>query len=382
MKAPKTTAVFGQPSWTLDSGSVTASLTQTGGQLAPVAFHLGKKTIQPFSISPWWNEKVDKDLPPIVRVLRGDFFCMPFGGNATKYRGVKHEVHGDTANLPWKPIDYTKTAEETTLRLGMDLKAFSGHVEKRITLVPDQTVVYEKHIITGVNAPTSLGHHAILKYPDKPGSGHLSTSKRIFGQVYIEPTEKPEELGYSILKPGAIFEDLGTVPMITGETTDLGSFPARRGFEDIAIMVNDPSLPVAWTAVAFPAEGYVWFALKDPQVLASTLLWFSNGGRHSAPWSSRHINAVGIEEITGFFHVGAAESAKSNVLSERGIKTSQTPTTKKPLHVNYLFGVAAIPRTFDRVKDIVVEPNKITLVSDSGKSVKTPVNTEFLKSAE
>ena len=59
MKAPKTTAVFGQPSWTLESGSVTASLTQTGGHLAPVAFHLGRKTVQPFSIAPWWNEKVE-----------------------------------------------------------------------------------------------------------------------------------------------------------------------------------------------------------------------------------------------------------------------------------------------------------------------------------
>jgi hypothetical protein len=382
MKAPKTTVIFGQPSWTLDCGSVTASVTQTGGHLAPVAFRLGKKTVQPFSISPWWNEKVAKDLPPIVRVLRGDFFCMPFGGNAVKYRGKKHEVHGDTANLNWKPLDFTKTADETTLCLGMDLKTFSGHVEKRITLVPGQTVVYQKHIIAGVGVPTSLGHHSILKFPDKPGAGRLSTSKRILGQVFVEPTEKPEEGGYSLLKPGAVFDDLASVPTITCETTDIGSYPARRGFEDIAILVADPELPVAWVAVAFPAEGYVWFALRDPKVLASTLLWISNGGRHTPPWSSRHINAMGVEDITGCFHYGAAQSAKENVLTARGIKTAVTPTAKKPLHVNYISGLAAIPRAFDRVKDIVVEPNRVTLVSESGKSVRTPVNTAFLQSAE
>ena len=382
MKAPKTTVVFGQPSWTLESGTVTASLTQTGGHLAPVAFHLGGKTVQPFSIAPWWNEEVERGLPPIVRVLRGDFFCMPFGGNALPYRGVKHEVHGDTANLRWKPLGYTKSEEETTLRLGMELKAFSGRVEKRITLVPGQTVVYQKHIIAGVGVPTSLGHHSILKFPDEPGAGRLSTSKRMLGQVFVEPTEKPEEGGYSILKPGAVFDDLASVPTITGETTDLGRYPARRGFEDIAILVADPTLPVAWTAVAFPDEGYVWFALRDPKVLASTLLWISNGGRHYSPWSGRHVNVMGVEDITGCFHYGAALSAKSNALNKQGVKTSVTPTTKRPLYVNYISGLAAIPKNFDRVSDILVESNQIILFSECGASVRTPVNTEFLQSAD
>jgi hypothetical protein len=382
MKSPKTSIVFGQPSWTLESGMVTASVTQTGGHLAPVAFHFAKKTVQPFSIAPWWDEKVDADVPTIVKILRGDFFCMPFGGNALPYRGVSHQVHGDTANLRWKPLGFTKSDEEVTLRLDMDLKAFSGHVEKRVTLVPGQTVVYQKHIVTGVNAPTSIGHHSTLKFPDKPGSGRISTSKRMLGQVFVEPTEKPEEKGYSILKPGAIFENLESVPMITGEMADLSRYPARRGFEDIAILVADPALPVAWSAVAFPQEGYVWFTLRDPKVLASTLLWISNGGRHTAPWSGRHVNVMGVEDITGCFHYGAAQSAKANVLNKQGVKTSVTPSAKRPLHVNYISGVAEIPKTFDRVKDIVVEGDRITLVSDRGPKVNTPVNTEFLKSPE
>jgi hypothetical protein len=318
----------------------------------------------------------------LIRVLRGDFFCLPFGGNAAKYRGVQHQVHGDTANLAWKAVGFTKSAEETTLRLGMELKAFSGHVEKRITLVPGQTVVYQKHIITGVNAPTSLGHHSILKFPDKPGAGRLSTSKRFLGQVFVEPTELPETGGYSILKPGAIFDDLSAVQTITGEMTDIGRYPARRGFEDIVIMVADPSLTTAWAAVAFPEEGYAWFSLRDPKVLASTLLWISNGGRHTPPWSSRHINAMGVEDVTGCFHYGAAQSAKENVLSKQGILTSLKPTTKQPLHVNYISGLVAIPKTFDRVKDIAVESDQVILTSDSGKSVKTKVNTGFLHSAE
>jgi hypothetical protein len=366
----------------LETDAVKASVTQTGGHIAPVAFQLGKKTVQPYSIAPWWNEKLPAGLPPIVQVLRGDFFCMPFGGNATKYRGVKHEVHGDTANLRWKPLGYEKTKEATTLRLGMELESYAGRVEKRITLVPGHTLLYQKHIIAGVNAPTSLGHHSVLKFPEEPGSGRLSTSKRLFGQVFVEPAENPAEGGYSILKSGAVFDDLGCVPTITGETTDIGSYPARRGFEEIVILATDPSEPIAWTAVAFPKEGYAWFSLRDPQVLTSTLLWITNGGRHYAPWNGRHVNAMGVEDMTGCFHYGATESAKSNVLSERGVKTSVAPSAKKPLHVNYISGLVAIPKTFDRVKSIVVEPNQAILTSESGKCVRTPVNASFLQSAE
>ena len=260
----------------------------------------------------------------------------------------------------------------------MDLKAFSGHVEKRITLLPGQTVVYQKHIIAGVNAPTSLGHHSILKFPDKNGAGRLSTSKRLLGQVFVEPTENPAERGYSILKPGAVFDDLAAVPTVGGETADLSRYPARRGFEDIAILAADSNLPVAWSAVAFPEDGYVWFSLRDPKVLASTLLWMSNGGRHYPPWNGRHVNVMGVEDITGCFHYGAAQSAKDNVLTRQGIMTSVKPTAKHPLHVNYISGLAAIPKTFDRVKEILVETGRITLVSDRGSSVSTPVNAEFL----
>jgi hypothetical protein len=162
----------------------------------------------------------------------------------------------------------------------------------------------------------------------------------------------------------------------------LSRYPARRGFEDIAMLIADPNLPVAWSAVALPEEGYVWFTLRDPKVLAATLLWMSNGGRHYAPWNGRYVNAMGVEDVTGCFHYGAAESAKSNVLSRQGVKTTVIPTAKRPLHVNHISGVTTIPRTFDRVNEIIVESDRVTLVSDHGPSVIASVSTDFLNSAD
>jgi hypothetical protein len=96
------------------------------------------------------------------------------------------------------------------------------------------------------------------------------------------------------------------VPCIDGSVTDLCRYPARRRFEDVAILCADPTLDLAWSAVTLPEARYAWFALRDPRQLASTLLWFSNGGRDFAPWNGRHINVLDIEDVTAFFHVGSA----------------------------------------------------------------------------
>lgn len=371
--------LFGQPSWTLESDRVSASITRTGGHLAPVSFRIGRRTIQPFAIAPWWNEKLAADTPPIVRVLRGDFFCLPFGGNATPYRGKNHPVHGDTCNHRWRLLGCEEAHDAATLRLGMDLTSFSGHVEKRITLMPGQTAVYQEHIITGVDAPTSLGHHATLQFPDLPGSGHFSTSGLIHAQVFVDPFENPETGGYSLLKPGAIIEDITRVPTVTGGTADLSRYPARRGYADLAIFCADPALPLAWSAVALPGEGYAWFSLRDPEVLASTVCWMSNNGRHYPPWNSRHQNVMGVEDVTSFFHYGAAESVRQNVLTQHGVKTSVKPTTRKPLHVRYIMGVVAIPKTFGKVCDIEVASDRVTLQGTDGTRVATALDTGFIK---
>src|ERR1700684_2469947 len=93
--------VCGQPSWRLASSEVEAFVTEKGGQLGPVTFERRGRKIRPYSVTPWAEEKGDTTLPPIMQVLRGDFFCLPFGGNATPFHGEKHPVHGETSNARW-----------------------------------------------------------------------------------------------------------------------------------------------------------------------------------------------------------------------------------------------------------------------------------------
>lgn len=377
---PTRKSVFSQPSWRIATRDVEAWLTETGGHLGPVAFRLSGRTVRPFHVAPWHGENLPRQTPPIIRVLRGDFFCMPFGGNGTVFGKERHPVHGEPANLRWKLASFQQDKHHTRLRAGVATRVRKGRVEKTIELRPKQHAIYQRHVVSGMSGPITIGHHAMLRFPDEPGSGVVSTSRFTFGAVYPEPTERPENRGYSILKPAAEFQTLERVPTITGEITDLSRYPARRGFEDIALVAADTSLPFAWTAVVFPAQRFAWFALKDPRVLASTIFWFSNAGRHYPPWNGRHVSVMGLEEVTSAFHPGLAESVAPNLLSRRGIKTVVDLDPNRPLVVNYIMAVADIPTGFDRVTDIVsAGDGAVRLLSDAGHAVQAPVDLSWLR---
>lgn len=378
MSAVPLRTILGQPSWSFRSSHVVAALTRLGGQLGPVMFRVGRRTIAPLSVAPWVEEKSAQKLIPLLGVLRGDFFCAPFGGNATPYRGEQHPPHGETANSPWRLESIEKHGVHTTVHASLATKIRRGRVDKFITLIDGHAVVYQRHAISGARGPMDVGHHAMVKFPEARGSGIVSTSRFVHAQVFPAEFESAQNYGYQSLKAGATFTSLERAPLAHGGTTDLSRYPARRGFEDLVMLTADPKLSLAWNAVTFPAGRYVYFALRDPRQLRHTILWISNGGRHYAPWNGRHVGVMGIEDTTSYFHFGLAESAKPNPLSRRGIPTSVTLDPKQPTVVNYIFGVAEIPAGFDRVKDIKRAADGIELIAANGKRARATVDLGFL----
>ncbi|MCX6901973.1 MAG: hypothetical protein NTW03_00540 [Verrucomicrobia bacterium] len=372
--------VSGQPSWRLNSRDVEAFVTVRGGHLGPVTFDRRRRKIQPFSVAPWAEEKSASALPPILQVLRGDFFCLPFGGNSTRYRGEQHPVHGETANAEWQFQSLEEKDHGVTLRLSLETTIRPGRVEKEISLVDGQNILYCRDTISGMSGPMNLGHHAMLKFPEEPESGLITTSHLHHGQVFPGQFEDGASFGYSCLKPGAEFRTLRSVPLAAGGVTDLGRYPARRGFEDLVMLINDLDVPFAWTAVTFPRQHYVWFALKNPRVLRQTVLWLSNGGRHYAPWSGRHTAVLGVEDVTSYFHCGLAESVRENPISAKGFPTHHLLDPKHPLVVPYIMGVVPVPPGFDRLMSMVPSAgdDAVFFVAASGKRIRVEVNTEFL----
>ena len=381
-RAPHVSAIQGQRSWVFASDRVEAALTCEGGHLAPVTFHTDAGPVQPFSIAPWTTGDLAPGAPDVLRMLRGDFFCAPFGGNATPWRGERHPVHGESAGSRWSLIRSSDREGGAVLEVALRTRVRPGRIVKRIELRPGETNIYCRHVLSGMSGPLSLGHHTMLRFSDESGEGRLALSPWRLGRVCPVPFEDPAQGGYSALRTGASFRSLRSVPLAAGGTTDLSTYPARAGFDDLAMVSSrlprrGPPQP-AWSAVTFPKGGYLWFSLKDPRVLASTVLWFSNGGRHYPPWNGRHRRVLGIEEATSFFHLGLAESAAANTLSRLRVRTALTLRADAPLEVNYVMGVAAIPRGFDVVSSIRFLRDHVVFQSRSGLRVEHPVDPGFL----
>jgi hypothetical protein len=334
---------------------------------------VGRKKIRPFSVAPWAEEKLPAGSPQLLKSLRGDFFCMPFGGNAAPYRGEKHPPHGETANATWK----LESLQDGVLHASLRTKARKGRVDKFVRLRPDEASIYQRHVISGMSGPMNFGMHLMLRYRSE---GLISTSRFVYGQVLPGPFESPAKGGYQILLPGAEFTRLDRVPQLDGKMADLSRYPARRGYEDLAMVVADQSLPFAWTAVVFPEEGFLGFTLKDPRVLHQTVFWNSNGGRHYAPWNGRHIDVLGMEEVTAYFDYGIEQSVGRNPMSARGHATSVRLDPKKPLVVNTIFAVAAIPRGFGRVASITANRTQdaVMVKGAGGRTISVPVDLPFL----
>ena len=384
-KSRRTARIRGQESFVLRSRQVELALTRLGGHLAPVTFFpKDPRPIQPYAIAPWAEESLPADTPPLVIVLRGDFFCSAFGANEEAVGHRRLPLHGETANGTWQPIARGEAAAGSWMQLGMDLPQQGGRCEAITALLHDHSMIYQRHDLMGLTGPVNPGHHATLAFPPRDGSGRLSFSPFTLARTYFEPTERRETGGRSHFKPDAEITDLKVVPCVDGSMTDLTSFPARRGFEDVAILCTDPSLEFGWSAATFPEAGFVWFALRNPKQLASTLLWFSNGGRDYPPWNRRHVNVLGVEDMTGFFQVGLAASCRPNALTARGIRTYLMPDAAGSLSIPYIQGVARIPEGFDRVAVIEAQPKSggVRIRSESGLEVLAPCEVNFIRSRE
>ena len=378
MEAPLKTHL-GQPGWPLKHGSVDARLTRTGGMLGPVTFRLADgRNVQPFAVAPWAREKIDAALPPLLHALRGDFFCAPFGGNGTPWRGEKHPPHGESANRDWTPVALERTREATTLHLRLATQVRPGVIDKRVTVRTGHNAIYCEHTLNGFTGPMALGTHPCLHVPGPDGAALVSVGGWAEGRVLPVPFENPAAGGYSSLRPGAEFAALDAVPLANGGTTDLTRYPARAGFDDLVMLLGKPGRSLGWSAVTFPKDGWVFLQLKNPEVLRHTILWHSHGGRHYAPWNGRHRHVLGLEETTSYFHFGQAESAKPNPLSRAGYPTTVKLSPKSPLRVAHIFAVAAIPRGFDIVADVTPVTDGILLTAKNGRTVTIPLDSGFV----
>ncbi len=371
--------IAGQRCWVVATDQVELAITRTGGHMAPVTFFRDSDApVAPYYISPWQEEKLSQPAPVLVS-LRGDFFCMPFGGNGTEYNGETHPPHGEVSGSDWSLEGVEKTGDITTLSLSLETKARQGKVTKQLSLRDGDNVVYSSHVIEGFQGKTSIGHHAILAMPDKEGVFKISHSPIRFGMTNPTQFSSPSAGEYQQLGIAQKFESLSAVPSIFkgAKDVDCSLLPQKQGYADLLmIFPKDTAGKPAWLTAVREDKGWMWFALKDPKVLTSTVFWLENHGRHGLPWFGRN-NCVGVEDVTAFFADGLAPSATANILTNEGIRTAVDITDG--YRVNYIQGVVKIPAGYKETSNVEFGAGSITFISPNGFRVKASVRHDFLK---
>lgn len=367
MSPSAATPVHGEPSLAFASDRGRAHLTLRGGMLAPVEFTLADgRVVTPYSLAPWSPADFAADQPPLLQVLRGDFFCFPFGVTP----GLPHP-HGATANLAWTPREVARSA------LTLELRSTSPavHVVKEVALRDGETNLYQRHRVTVAEPGRyNYGHHPILHVPAGV-TAEVRTSAFSFGGVYPGHADRPPgERG--VLAPGARFASLAAVPRADGGTASLTRYPLRPGHEDIVMLAGFRE-DFAWTAVTL--DGYVWFALRRVRDFPGTLFWMSDGGRDFAPWRGRHTRRLGVEDVCSHYCDGL-DLSRRDLLAAEGIATTREFAAGVAVDLPHVQGVVAVPPDFGGVAALTPEPDRpdrARLVAESGATVTFPLQWQL-----
>jgi hypothetical protein len=369
--------ILGQASWLLESDCVRIAVTHFGAHLAPVYFFCREAPVQPYHITPWQGRVTGLPQGTAEAVARGDFFCMPFG-YAEPELGMG--AHGRTAGAQWSLTNAESGDGVHTLKIVLENAPGGGVVTRQFYLCDGENVVYDLTAVTESDGKFTFGHHAILRTPKQKEALLVSTSPQIFGMTYPGSFADTAQGERQTLAIGAEFTSLKSVRDIVSDAPpiDCTRFPTRPGFGDLLqiAVAADPGLP-AWTAAVNTEEGYVWYSLRNPALLPSTIIWIENRSRQKFPWNGENCS-LGVEDVCSYFDKGSTASSKPNAFSRHGIETFREFRPDQEFRVPYAQGVVRVPDRFGYVQNAHFHRGGVSFTDENDITVTTPVQTGFL----
>jgi hypothetical protein len=321
------------------------TVQRLGAMLGPVTFLLPDgRQVSPLHVAPWLHEPGGEALPGILRRLRGEWPCAPFGYSVSSAgwpeawarvmgpAGSDEEIHGHCSNHPWTWRD----DEDGALSLALDYPQASPieRVERSIRPDPSAPAVDLEFRIT-VRRPCRLpiGLHPVFRLPTEPGAATLELGPFRAGFTYPHDVEP----GAALFAPNERFSDLAAVPGRVGGMIDASRFPLAAVTEELLqVAVLDGRAALANHQDRYRVE-LTWQKEHFP----SLLLWISNRGRMGAPWNARHV-AIGVEPICSPFGLGPATALADNPIARAGVPTALDFSPERPFVTRYRIEASAL----------------------------------------
>lgn len=321
------------------------TVQRLGAMLAPVTFVLADgRQVSPLHVAPWADEPGSEALPGILRRLRGEWPCVPFGYSVpsegwpeswSRVMGPPEpgeEAHGHSSNNDWTWLD----GDGSAVSLALDYPASSPVARVERTVRPDPAApALDITFSIAVRRPCRLpiGLHPVFRLPAQPGAAELELGAFDHGRTYPDDLEP----GAPLFAKDATFASLAGVPARDGGTVDASRLPLAADTEELLqVQVLD-----AVAALANHAEGYRAKLLWQKEHFPSLLLWYSNRGRKAAPWNGRHV-AIGVEPICSPFGLGPATALADNPIARSGTPTAFAFSPEQPFTTRYRIEVEGL----------------------------------------
>ena len=371
---------LGASGWWLEGGSVKLFLTEQGGQHAPVEFRLANGvSVQPYFLSPWQERKPDLSSIPLLQFLRGDFFCLPFGGNGDAVDGHQYQCHGETAAAGWTLAGTRRDGRAVSFEFTQEGKVLPTRVRKRIEMREGESAIYLTHTVSGVEGRMPYGHHTILKMPEAGERMLFSVGHFDLGMTPTSLFSDPANWEYQFLASGEVFEAVEAIPTRFKQPAqwDYSVYPSPVGYTDLFALLKRPAATPAWAAAVYQDAGYLFYSLKNAGELPSTTIWTANSGRYEEPWNGV-ARCFAIEESCSYFADGWKPSIQENELTRRGWSTCGEFHADIPVSIRHIQGVAAIPKGFGKVAQADFRPGEVVFTDERGASATAAVGWEFL----
>jgi hypothetical protein len=299
--------------WRLAWDHGSAELQSLGGMLGPVQLRLGGgRELDPMHVAPWSGMTRADSLPGVLRRLRGEWPCVPFGRSDlpeglppgwTTHRPDDAWVHGYSANHRWHCVEATPLR----VHLAIDYPDSSpiARVERVVAADPNAPALdisLKVMARTAVRMPVGL--HPTFRLPPSPG--RVKVLLGAHEGITSYPTNGAGST--SRLQPDTRSASLSGMAAIDG-TLDLGLLPLSTPSEEL-IQVRAPAskagaAPFALHYLDYDACVGLWW---DTAQLPDLMLWVSNAGRADFPWMSGHF-ALGAEPVNSLFDLGRVATA-------------------------------------------------------------------------
>ena len=311
------------------------SVETLGGMLGPTLFVLPDgRQIAPFHIAPWFEGDQASDQPGILKRLRGEWPCVPFGAASLRAGQDGWPAsdptlepdpfpHGFGSNHNWYWLE--TAADEIGLAIDYPTSHPISGLRRWVRPVTGEAAIdFCLSIKARHDCVLPIGLHPVFRLPAVTGGMRLDITARAAstfpGRVDPSSIFAPDQLArnwHAIALTDGTILDPGAVPL-SQNTEDLLQLLDIGGHAELHNLAENYRVRLDWNAEHFP----------------DLLLWFSNFGRRHKPWNGRHL-ALGVEPVCSAFDLGSQISSSPNPINRRGNPTAHVFSAREVFETRY-----------------------------------------------